>query len=431
MLGRCLIALLLAATPVAAQEVLPDWLAVHGQATVTAQGTPGFASPYAGPNSLAPHQIRETIDATLFLGVEPWRGGELWVNPEVDQGFGLSNTLGVAGFPSAEAYKVGKANPYPRLQRLFFRQTIDLGDDRQPVAAAANQFAGTPTADRLVVTIGKFGVGDVFDTNRYAHDPRGDFLNWAIVDAGSFDYAADAWGYSTGAAVEAYRGPWTLRLGLFNLSRVPNGETLEQGFGQSQIDAEIEHRHRLGGRGGAIRLTVFRNRGRFGRFADALGVAGGAPPDTADVRAPRTRIGAHVNVEQAVSDHAGVFARAGFADGSVEPYDFTDIDRTVSAGVAIDGGGWGRKADGIGVALVVNGIAAEHRRYLAAGGIGVLIGDGRLPHYGAEAIGEAYYRWQVAAPVAVSLDYQLVGNPGYNRDRGPANVLAVRVHGQF
>ena len=413
--------------------LLPDWIALHGQATFVLQGTPGFASPYSGPNSLTPHQRKETVDATLYAGVRPWAGGELWINPEIDQGFGLSNTLGVAGFPSAEAYKVGKKHPYLRLQRLFFRQTIELGGDAAPVDAAANQFGGSATADRLILTAGKFGVGDVFDTNRYAHDPRGDFLNWAIVDAGSFDYAADAWGYSSGIALEWVRADWTVRAGGFNLSKVPNGETLERGFSQYQLDGEIEHRHRIAGRDGAVRLTVFRNRGRFGRFDDALALAAanGTIADTALVRARRTRIGADVNIEQAIGGTVGAFVRAGVADGAIEPYDFTDIDRTVSAGLSIAGGGWGRAGDTLGIAAVVNGIGKAHQRYLDAGGLGVLVGDGRLPHPGAEAIGEVYYSWKPLPPLAVTLDYQLVGNPGYNRDRGPANVFALRLHGQF
>ncbi len=174
----------------------------------------------------------------------------------------------------------------------------------------------------------------MFDTNKYAHDPRGDFLNWSLVDAGSFDYAADAWGYSTGVAAEWYQGPWTLRVGGFNLSKIPNGETLESGFGQYQIDGEIEHRHQIAGRDGAVRVTVFRNRGQFGRFDDALALAAatGATPDTALVRARRTRAGASVNIEQAVTDSIGVFARAGVANGQIEPYDFTDIDRTAQLG---------------------------------------------------------------------------------------------------
>ena len=241
-----------------------------------------------GSNSLAPNQVKETIDATAYLGVRPWAGAELWANPEIDQGFGLSNTLGVAGFPSAEAYKVGKSAPYLRLQRLFLRQTIGLGGGVEQVEGAANQLAGQRATNRLVLTIGKFGVGDVFDTNAYAHDPRGDFLNWAVVDAGSFDYAADAWGYSYGVAAEWYQGPWTLRLGVFNLSKVPNGETLETDFSQYQLDAEIEHRHRIAGRPGAVRITVFRNRGRFSRFDDAVALAAatGQPVDLALTRRP-------------------------------------------------------------------------------------------------------------------------------------------------
>jgi high affinity Mn2+ porin len=412
---------------------LPDWLAIHGQGTFTLQGTPGFSSPYQGTNSLTPDQRKETIDATLYVGVQPWKGGELWVNPEIDQGFGLSNTLGVAGFPSAEAYKVGKKHPYFRLQRLFFRQTLDLGGEEQKTEGDQNKFAATPTSSRLVLSLGKFGVGDVFDTNKYAHDPRADFLNWAIVDAGSFDYAADAWGYSTGVAAEWYQGPWTLRLGAFNLSKIPNGETLEKSFGQFQLDAEIEHRHMIAGRDGAVRVTVFRNRGQFGRFDDALALAAatGTTPDTALVRRRQTRIGADLNVEQTVTDILGVFLRAGFANGQVEPYDFTDIDRTVSAGVSIDGKGWDRDGDKIGVAAVVNGVSREHERYLDDGGLGVLVGDGKLPHPGAETIGEVYYDWKPLKPIDVTLDYQIVGNPGYNRDRGPAHVFGIRAHAQF
>ncbi|HEY0270454.1 MAG TPA: carbohydrate porin [Sphingomonas sp.] len=411
----------------------PQTFAIHAQTTFLLQGTPGFASPYAGANSLTPHQRKETIDATLYAGVRPWAGAELWINPEVDQGFGLSNTLGVAGFPSAEAYKVGKKSPYVRLQRLFFRQTFGLGGGKEAVAGEANQLGGTRDKDRIVITAGKFGVGDIFDTNAYAHDPRGDFLNWSLVDAGSFDYAADAWGYSTGIAMEVYRGAWTARLGGFNLSTIPNGETLESRFGQYQIDAELEHRHRIAGHDGAVRVTVFRNRGRFSRFDDAVALAGrtGQPVDPALTRKRRTRMGVDVNVEQAVTDTIGVFARAGLADGAIEPYDFTDIDRSAQAGAAIKGAGWGRADDTIGVAEVVNGISRAHQRYLDAGGLGVLVGDGTLPHPGEEYITEAYYQLALLKGVAATLDYQFVANPGYNRDRGPAHVFGMRLHGQF
>ena len=409
-----------------------NW-ALHAQAIFVTQGVFAFSSPYEGPNSLTPNQVKETFDATVYAGVRPWDGAELWINPEIDQGFGLSNTLGAAGFPSAEAYKVGKSSPYLRLQRLFFRQTIDLGGETQSIAAAANQLAGSQTANRLVLTAGKLGVGDIFDTNRYAHDPRGDFLNWSVVDAGNFDYAADAWGYSRGVAGEWYQGPWAFRLGAFNLSKVPNGETLERNFSQYQLVGEIEHRHSIAGHPGAVRVTMFRNRGNFSRFDDALALAAitGGAVDPSLTRRRMSRTGGHINVEQEVTDTLGLFARAGISDGAIEPYDFTDIDRTVAVGSTLKGKNWGWPDDRIGLAAVVNGISKEHQRYLNAGGIGVLVGDGQLPHPGSEFIAEAYYDWHAARAIDVTLDYQFIGNPGYNRDRGPANVLAVRLHGSF
>ena len=405
-------------------------IAVHAQATLVAQGVGGFASPYSGPNSLSPRQLKETADLTIYAGVHPWAGGELWINPELDQGFGLSNTLGAAGFPSAEAYKVGRSAPYLRLQRLFFRQTIGLGGGHGTVAAAANQFAGSLARNRLVLTAGKFGVGDVFDTNRYAHDPRGDFLNWSIVDTGSFDYAADAWGYSYGVTAEWYQGPWTVRLGLFNLSKVPNGEVLERDFSQNQLVGEIEHRHSIAGRAGAVRITGFRNRGLFSRFDEAIALAQrtGGPVDASLTRRRMDRLGIAINAEQDVTGALGLFLRAGTTDGAIEPYDFTDIDRTLALGASLKGKSWGRADDTVGLALVDNAISAEHKRYLAAGGIGVLVGDGQLPHPGDEQVIEAYYAWHTMAPLTITADYQLLVNPGYNRDRGPVNVFAQRMH---
>ncbi|WP_294275632.1 carbohydrate porin [uncultured Sphingomonas sp.] len=425
--------LLLVARAASAQDTQPEDFAIHGQATVVAQGVGGFASPYSGANSLTPRQVKETADITAFIGARAWTGGELWVNPEIDQGFGLSNTLGVAGFPSAEAYKVGKAEPYFRLQRAFFRQTFGLGGTREAVAGVANQLGGSRSVDRIVLTIGKFGVGDIFDTNPYAHDPRGDFLNWSAVDTGSFDYAADAWGYTTGLAAELYRGDWTLRAGLFNLSTVPNGERLEHGFGQYQLDAEVEHRHAVAGRPGSVRLGFFRNRGNFSRFDDALAYAAatGDMVDPSFTRRRMTRVGGYMNMDQALTDTLGVFARIGVSDGSIEPYDFTDIDRTAQIGGSLGGKSWGRAQDRVGLALIANGISAEHRRYLAAGGLGVLVGDGKLPNAGAEEIAEAYYDVSVSRALAVTLDAQYVENPGYNRDRGPAEIFALRVHGAF
>lgn len=431
----CLMALALPSAPARAGDPAPtdQENAVHEQATFTVQHVFPFHALYSGRNSLTPRgETRETFDTTAAFGFRPWAGAEVWTDPEIDQGFGVSNTLGVAGFPSGEAYKVGKAEPYVRLQRLFLRQTIGLGGGTERAEADMNQLAGTRDANRLVLTLGKFSVVDIFDTNKFAHDPRADFLNWAIIDAGSFDYAADAWGYSLGGAAEVYAGDWTARAGLFNLSKIPNGETLETGFQQYQADFEVEHRHRIGGRDGAVRATFFLNRGRFASYADALALAQqtGSAPTLPPLRRRRSRTGFDVNFEQALTGSLGIFGRAGMADGSIEPYDFADIDRTASVGASLKGTGWKRDDDRIGLALLVNGISAMHRRYLAAGGLGILVGDGRLDRYGREEIAELYYDLSVK-PFHVSLDYQLVRHPGYNRDRGPANLLALRLHESF
>ncbi len=240
-------------------EAAPEQWAVHGQSTATWQLQPTFRSAYQGPQSLSSAANgRETFDATLYLGYRPWRGAEIWFNPEIDQGFGLGNSFGVAGYLSGEAYKVGNTTPYYRLPRGFFRQTIDLGGEVQTVDPDLNQLGGSQTANRLVFTIGKFSVVDVFDTNKYAHDPRNDFLNWSIVDAGTFDYAADAWGSTYGASVEWYQDWWTARAGVFDLSVAPNGIDLDNRFIQQvQFIGELEERHTLWTQPGKLKILYW------------------------------------------------------------------------------------------------------------------------------------------------------------------------------
>jgi high affinity Mn2+ porin len=409
-----------------------DRFAFHGQATYVNQYDPPFNTPYKGTNSLAPNIGRETTDVTLYAGMRLWKGAEAWVNPEIDQGFGLSGSVGAAGFPSGEAYKVGADYPYTRLHRAFLRQTIDLGGEEQKVDAGLNQFSGTQTADRLVFTVGKFGVVDVFDTNKYAHDPRSDFLNWTILDTGTFDYAADAWAYTVGAAAEWYQGPWTLRAGLFDLSVAPNQTALDPTFDQFQWVGEIERRYTLWEQPGKLAITGFLSRGRMGSFQDAIELAAltGAPADIAAVRKYQSRGGISMNLEQQLTPNVGFFARAGIADGDKEPYEFTDVDRSVAAGFSISGKQWGRDDDTLGIAGVVNGISAVHQAYLNAGGLGILVGDGQLPNPGSEKIIETYYSFPVYS-MKLTLDYQLIVNPSYNRDRGPASVLGLRVHSQY
>ncbi|HEY3777080.1 MAG TPA: carbohydrate porin [Rhizomicrobium sp.] len=411
-----------------------DTWAIHGQITFVDQFHPAFTSPYRGANSLDPgSRGDETAALTLYFGARPWTGGEIWLDPEVDQGFGLSDTLGLAAFPSGEAYKLGSAVPYFRLQRIFLRQTLDLGGNERSVMTGANQFAGSHTAENLVVTIGKISVVDIFDTNAYAHDPSKDYLNWAAIDSGAYDYAADSWGYTYGGAAELSVDWWTLRAGLFDLSKIPNGKHLETGFRQFEIVAEGEERHKLFGRDGKLKILGFLNRGWMGSYSDAVALAAKtrALPSTALVRNYTSRPGVVVNFQQKLADDLGTFARISWNDGSQEGYEFTEINRGLSAGFSLKGTNWNRKEDTLGAAYIADGISKAAQHYFAAGGLGLLIGDGRLPHYGLENGLETYYSAQMTSWFAATADYQLIVNPAYNPDRGPVSIFGLRLHAEF
>jgi high affinity Mn2+ porin len=407
---------------------------IHGQTTFTDQYHPAFTSPYRGANSLDPgSRADETFDATFFLGARLWDGGEAYFNPEIDQGFGLSDTYGIAAFPSGEAYKFGDTKPYFKIQRGFVRQTFDLGGDTQNIDPDANQLGTTRTANNLIVTVGKISVVDIFDTNSYAHDPRADFLNWAVVDSGAYDYAADSWAYTYGTAVEWTQDRWTLRGGIFDLSKVPNEAHLETNFRQFEVVSELEERHTLFGRDGKLKLLAFDNRGRMGDYNESIALAEltHTTPSTVLVRRYNSKPGAALNFEQAATDDLGIFARASMNDGSKEAYEFTDMDRSATAGISLKGKTWSRPDDTIGASFEVGSVSRSAQDYFALGGLGILVGDGQLPHYGHENDFESYYSARLFHWFTTTFDYQFVDNPGYNRDRGPVSVLAVRLHAEF
>jgi high affinity Mn2+ porin len=410
-----------------------DW-SLHGQTTFTEQYHPAFTSAYRGANSLDPgSRGDETFDATLFAGLRLWDGGEAYINPEIDQGFGLSDTLGVAAFPSGEAYKIGKADPYFRLQRLFFRQTFDLGGDVENVAPGPNQLGTSRTENNLVITAGKISVGDIFDTNDYAHDPRGDFLNWAIIDSGAFDYAADSWAYTYGAAAEWTQDWWTWRAGLFDLSREPNQAELVRGLGEYEVVSEFEARTNFLDLPGKIKLLGYLNRGRMGDYNEAVALANatGAVPSTALVRVPGDKPGIALNTQQQINGDLGAFLRLSMNDGSKEAYEFTEINRSLAAGLSLKGTSWGRGDDTVGAAFVIDGISKAAQTYFADGGLGILIGDGGLTRYGMEDVLETYYRAPILTWLSGDLDYQFIANPAYNRDRGPVSVFGAQLHAAF
>jgi high affinity Mn2+ porin len=405
-----------------------DW-STHYQYTAIDQGHPAFRSPYSGPNSLNPgNRMDETMSATAYLGRTLWQGGALYLDPELNQGFGLSHTTGLAGFSNGEAQKAGEHAPKLNIARFYLVQTIGLGGEQEQVEDDLNQVAGTRDVSRVTIYAGKLAANDLFDNNAYAHDPRNDFLNWSIWEGGAYDYAADQKGFSDGIAAELNQKDWALRAGGFLMPKRSNDRDLETRILQrGGYQAELEERYELYGKSGKLRLLGFVNRGFEGSYAEALSVPG---VDITQTRKDRLKEGFVVNFEQAISDDLGAFARFSYNDGRNEIMSFTDIDRSGLVGVSLKGTAWQRPDDTIGVAGVVNALSRIHAQFLEAGGLGVLVGDGKLS-YGTEDIIEAYYRFQVVKPLSLTADYQFVANPAYNRDRGPVSIFALRAHLQF
>ncbi len=227
---------------------------------------------------------------------------------------------------------------------------------------------------------------------------------------------------------------WTIRTGLFTLSKVPNSKELDTHlFDQYQFDQEFEERHTLFGQPGKLKLLGFLSHGRMGRYADATAIAlqTGMPADIAAVRTMHIRGGVSLNLEQQLAEGLGLFARAGWSQGQLEAFDFTDINTTISLGLSINGARWGRPDDTVGVAMAVNGASGDAKQFFAVGGLGILVGDGQLLHSGPEYILETYYSVAVFTFAKLSLDYQFVDHPAYNRDRGPVSIFGFRAHGEF
>jgi high affinity Mn2+ porin len=406
---------------------------VRGQATYVWQRKPAFDAPYSGQHSLRPERERSySFTATAALGFRPWRDGEIYFDPELAQGVPLSGLTGLGGFSNGEIARTSGSTPKLYKARLFLRQTWNQGGGSERQDAEMNQLAGFADRSRVVLTAGNVSVSDLFDDNAYSHDPRTQFLNWSLMTHGAFDFAADARGYTWGAALEIYRDAWALRSGRFAQPRQPNQMELDPKLFRHYGDqVELEHRHDLAGRAGAVRLLAFRNRARMASYADALDAAAGGTPELGAVRdGEKVKTGYGVNVEQSISSDVGAFARASRADGKTETYAFTEIDRSVSGGVLVKGAPWKRTEDTVGLALARNGLSNTHRDYLAAGGLGFFLGDGRL-NYRPEQIVETFYRFAVTKALALSVDFQRIANPGYNADRGPVRIGSLRLHADF
>ncbi|MCJ2036306.1 carbohydrate porin [Methylobacterium sp. J-068] len=417
---------------------LDQRFSLHGQTTFVAQGVPGFRAPYTGPASLIGHQVQSTTTATAFLGLKLLEGTELYYNPEFSQGFGLSRTLGVAGFVNGEAQKAGAPFPKLRSNRYFVRQTFGLGGETEDVPDGPNQVATRRDIERITVVAGKFALGDYFDGNVYAHDPRVDFMNWGIWASGAYDFPANLPGFTQGVMVEYNRAEFAIRAAYTQVPKEPSSDVLDpRVFRRAGTTIEFEERHVLPvlEQPGKLRIGFFTNVGNTADFREVVGltqagVFGDINDAAAATRAARRKTGFYLNLEQAVTPDLGVFARVSANDGRAESLSFTDIDRSVSGGVSLKGTAWGRPSDTVGLGTSMNGISQSHRAFFANGGIGLLIGDGRL-NYAPERAFETYYALALNKTLTVSFNYQHVVNPAYNKDRGPADFFGTRIHADF
>jgi high affinity Mn2+ porin len=412
------------------QTEFPTW-EIHGQTTYIQQGYPRFRSPYLGENSLTPWpQTRNTWTVGAYLGARLWEGGELYYNPELLQGFGLHDTTGAAGFPNGEAQKSNFPYPHYNTSRLFLRQTWGFGGEQEKLEGGPNQLSGKADISRLTVTVGKFAVPDIFDGNAYAKDTRKDFMNWSIWAAGAFDYSADKVGLSYGAVAELNQKYWAVRAGYFLIPSQSNGNNFDtRVFERGNYVVELETRYSLFSRPGKLRTIAWLDSVFAGSFRETLD-----NPlldlDITQTRRGRIKYGYVVNVEQSVTDEIGLFGRWSWNDGKIETIAFTDINASLSFGASLKGKYWGRPDDTIGVGAAINALSKDYRDFIAAGGLGVLIGDGRV-NYREETILETYYAIALHKALALTLDYQLIANPAYNADRGPVSVISARVHAEF
>jgi high affinity Mn2+ porin len=404
---------------------------IHGQTTYLPQGYPGFRALYTGPNSLTPApQAQATWSNSLFLNVRLWEGGEVYYNPELLQGFGLNDTVGVAGFPNGEAQKSNFPYPHYNTSRLFLRQTFGFGGEQEELASGPGQLANKVDVSRLTVQAGKFAVTDIFDGNAYAKDTRKDFMNWSMWAPGAFDYSADKVGLTYGATAEFNQKQWALRAGYFLIDGTSNSNNFDMRvFQRGEYVLELETRYSLFSQPGKLRTIAWLNSAFSGSYRETLDNPA-LNLDIAQTRAGRIKFGYVFNLEQALTDDIGLFGRWSWNDGKTEIMAFTDIDASLATGLSIRGARWGRPDDVIGVGGAINALSKDHRDFIAAGGLGVLIGDGAL-NYRRERILETYYAYALNKQITLTADYQLITNPAYNADRGPVSVFSGRFHGEF
>ncbi len=410
----------------------PERWNLNYQATSIGQYHGRFHSPYEGPFSLQDHPERDvSITSTLFFALRLAANTQFIFDPEIAGGKGFSGVNGVANSTNGELPRVASATPKPYIARLYITQDFGFGPEKETISSDANQLSGERPMTRYSITVGRFTVTDFFDNNRYSHDPRTQFMGWAIMYNGAWDYPADVRGYTWGWVHEFHTKNWSLRYASAAEPRVANGLRFDRRILVNRGDTfEEERRYSIGDHPGAVRVLEYANHARAGTYADAIRLSeetGTRPDVTATRRNGTLKYGFGLNMEQEITKDFGVFGRLGWNDGKTESFAFTAIDRLAQGGVSVTGTKWKRKNDVVASALTVSGLSRIHREYLALGGYDFLIGDGKL-NYGQERIWESYYSARLFPGFFASFDLQHIQNPAYNRDRGPVWVSSIRLH---
>lgn len=416
----------------------------QGEITVIGQDLLPFHARYSGPESLPAHgQAAATETGTVYLGARPLPNLEAYVDPEFAWGNAPGGGNGLGANLNGDLIGQPVLSGAPDLARAFIRWRVPMkqGKDqpvgREIVGRAPNVIAGPVPQHRLVITAGRFAVSDIFDYNSYANNPRTQFINRAFQNGLAYDFVQDVRGFSYGATAALVNPKYAVRFGTFAMPVQPGGEVLSYNSESHAEQLEVELNPQvLRGRKPAsvLRVLGYRNVGNMATYASALSSeVAGSPPSLAGVRQPGTvRSGFEVNFEQALADggSTGVFSRIGASDGSVETAAYAEADEALSIGGQLSGSHWKRKTDVVGIAFGAEAISGSHQQYLSAGGQGFSLDDGAL-RYGSETVLEGYYLYQATKALQLSFDIQQIGNPGYNRDRGPATVLSLRARYAF
>jgi len=417
----------------------PEWdrLWLSGQANFISQWHPAFRSPYQGRHSLSPEAQDATSRVlTLFAGLRLTGTSELLCDVQETGGHGIGEALGLAGFTNLDVVRNPTLSKAPYIARLMFHQIIPLGHTKEPSDQNPYALFRELPQRRLEVRFGKFSMADFFDVNSYGSDSNLQFMNWTVDNAGPYDYGADTRGF-TFAAMFEYHDHWgTVRFAEALMPKVANGINLDGDLARARAEnIEFEfHRKIIRHQVGVLRLLTFVNHANMGDYRQATDnfLAGQTPvPEIIDHPLQTTiKYGFGANFEQPLNDWLGIFGRWGWNEGRHESYAYTEVDQTDQIGAALKGARWKRRWDRAGAAFVSNGISRDHQEYLALGGSGFLLGDGRL-NYGRENIEEVYYTLHAWRGIYPSFDLQHVNNPGYNRDRGPVLVPSLRLNVEF